>query len=146
MMLVPLSFVVLVSMIKDIFEDLKRHQSDNQENNRKVLVADPEQGVFKEVIWRNLHVGMIVKIFADQFFPADLVLLNSSAPQGIAYIETKNLDGETNLKHKQGTKELVEYITGQSSSSDESDGNKNPKQSIKMSDGMSEADREAMKS
>ena len=41
MMLVPLTFVVLVSMIKDIFEDLKRHQSDKLENNRKVLVGDP---------------------------------------------------------------------------------------------------------
>jgi hypothetical protein len=41
MMLVPLTFVVFVSMIKDIFEDLKRHQSDKLENNRKVLVGDP---------------------------------------------------------------------------------------------------------
>jgi len=48
-MLLPLSFVVLVSMIKDIFEDLKRHQSDKLENNRKVLVGDPEKSIFKEV-------------------------------------------------------------------------------------------------
>lgn len=34
-MLVPLTFVVLVSMIKDIFEDIKRHRTDNLENNRK---------------------------------------------------------------------------------------------------------------
>lgn len=40
-MLMPLSFVVLVSMIKDIFEDLKRHKSDNFENNLKVLVGNP---------------------------------------------------------------------------------------------------------
>ena len=37
----PLGFVLLVSMVKDIFEDLKRHQSDNEENNMKVLVGDP---------------------------------------------------------------------------------------------------------
>jgi len=43
-MLVPLSFVVLVSMIKDIFEDLKRHQSDNLENNRNALVGDAVTG------------------------------------------------------------------------------------------------------
>jgi phospholipid-transporting ATPase len=64
-MLVPLSFVVLVSMVKDIFEDLKRHQSDNQENNRKVLVADPDKGIFKEIIWSKLQVGSIVKIMQD---------------------------------------------------------------------------------
>jgi len=51
-----------------------------------------------------------VKIKQDEFFPADLVLLNSSAPKGMCYIETKNLDGETNLKHKQGVKELVDYL------------------------------------
>jgi phospholipid-transporting ATPase len=31
-MLFPLSFVIGVSMIKDIFEDYKRHKSDNLEN------------------------------------------------------------------------------------------------------------------
>ena len=36
----------------------------------------------------------------DQYFPSDLVLLSSSASKGAAYIETKNLDGETNMKHK----------------------------------------------
>ena len=45
-MLLPLSFVVVVSMVKDIFEDVKRHRSDNIENNRKVLIGDPEQGEF----------------------------------------------------------------------------------------------------
>jgi magnesium-transporting ATPase (P-type) len=55
---------------------------------------------------------MIVKILQDQFFPADLILLNSSAAKGIAYIETKSLDGETNLKHKQGQKDLVDFLQG----------------------------------
>lgn len=109
-MLMPLSFVVLVSMIKDIFEDLKRHQSDKQENTRKVWVGSPETGKFVLQSWMQIHVGMIVKIMQDEFFPADLVLLNSSAPKGICYIETKNLDGETNLKHKQGVKELVDFL------------------------------------
>lgn len=36
-MLMPLTFVVLVSMVKDIFEDMKRHKSDNIENNKKCL-------------------------------------------------------------------------------------------------------------
>ena len=36
----------------------------------------------------------------DEYFPCDLVLINSSLPKGICYVETKNLDGETNLKHK----------------------------------------------
>jgi hypothetical protein len=35
--------------------------------------------------------------------------LNSSAPKGICYIETKNLDGETNLKHKSSNKEIMHH-------------------------------------
>jgi magnesium-transporting ATPase (P-type) len=47
----------------------------------------------------------------DQYFPADLILLKSSNASGLAYIETKNLDGETNLKHKSALKELQATIT-----------------------------------
>lgn len=32
----PLACVLLISALKDIFEDLKRHRSDSEENNRKV--------------------------------------------------------------------------------------------------------------
>jgi phospholipid-transporting ATPase len=97
-------------MIKDIFEDMKRHNSDNLENNREVWVGNPATGKFEARKWKKVQVGQIVKISQDEFFPADLVLLNSSGPKGICYVETKNLDGETNLKHKQGVKELVEYL------------------------------------
>ncbi len=45
-MLIPLSFVIIVSMIKDISEDYKRHRSDKKENQSKVLVMDPEIGEF----------------------------------------------------------------------------------------------------
>lgn len=62
-------------------------------------------------------------------------MLNSSSPQGIAYIETKNLDGETNLKHKRGSKELVEHITGKNFDTQGSNGKKGSiKISTKMTD------------
>ncbi len=39
-MLYPLTTVILISMIKDIFEDSKRHRSDRQENERLVDIFD----------------------------------------------------------------------------------------------------------
>ena len=38
-LLMPLSFVVGVSMIKDLFEDCKRSKSDNSYNRKMVLCA-----------------------------------------------------------------------------------------------------------
>ncbi len=58
--------------------------------------------------WARLSVGQIVKVREDEPFPTDLVLLNTSSKKGICYVETKNLDGETNLKHKEALKETVQ--------------------------------------
>ena len=55
-------------------------------------------------------MGSIVKVMCDEFFPADLVLCGSSDRKGLAYVETKNLDGETNLKHKVSQKYLHKQI------------------------------------
>jgi phospholipid-translocating ATPase len=48
-----------------------------------------------------LRVGDIVKVQKDEFFPADLVFLSSNYEDSTCYVETMNLDGETNLKLKQ---------------------------------------------
>lgn len=93
--------------MKDAIEDLKRHMSDNRENHRKCLVANHTHGRFEETLWKNVRVGNIVKIRKDELFPADLLLLNSSLKKGICYVETKNLDGETNLKHKSSIQEIT---------------------------------------
>jgi phospholipid-transporting ATPase len=61
-MLMPLAFVIAVSMIKDIFEDYKRHSSDKQENFKQVEVYDQITKTFKMQHWRSLKVGMIIKV------------------------------------------------------------------------------------
>ena len=48
-----------------------------------------------------LQVGDILQVMKDTFFPADLLLLAvPESADGLAYVETINLDGESNLKIK----------------------------------------------
>jgi phospholipid-translocating ATPase len=57
---------------------------------------------WKDIRWQDLHVGDYVQIRNDEDVPADVVVLSTSEPDSICYIETQNLDGETNLKVRQG--------------------------------------------
>ncbi|KAK8511801.1 hypothetical protein V6N13_029393 [Hibiscus sabdariffa] len=96
----PLILVIGVSMIKEGVEDWRRKQQDDEVNNRKTKVHRGD-GMFDHTEWKNLRVGDVVKVEKDEFFPTDLILLASSYEDAVCYVETMNLDGETNLKLKQ---------------------------------------------
>uniref|UniRef100_A0A670ZTW2 Phospholipid-transporting ATPase n=1 Tax=Pseudonaja textilis TaxID=8673 RepID=A0A670ZTW2_PSETE len=85
--LVPLLFILVVAAVKEIIED---------------IVSILRNGAWEIVHWEKVDVGDIVLIKGKEYIPADIVLLSSSEPQAMCYIETSNLDGETNLKIRQG--------------------------------------------
>ena len=106
--LLPLSVVVIVNSIKDFYEDWKRKKSDDEENNRKVEVYDLDKEKFVIKKWKDVFVGNILKVKRGEFFPADCVLISSTDRKTHGcYIETKNLDGETNLKLKTSIPKFV---------------------------------------
>ena len=58
----------------------------------------PKKAAFRKDFWKNVRVGDFVRIYNNDQIPADIAVLSTSDPDGSCYVETKNLDGETNLK------------------------------------------------
>lgn len=106
--LFPLLIVLSVTAVKDGYEDWRRHRSDQNENNRMALVL--QLGKFELKKWKNIKPGEVVKICADETIPCDMVLLGTSDPNGIAYIQTMNLDGESNLKTRYARQETTSMV------------------------------------
>ncbi|XP_062410465.1 phospholipid-transporting ATPase IC [Sardina pilchardus] len=106
--LVPLVLVLGITAIKDLVDDLARHRMDKEINNRKCEVL--QDGRFQESKWRFIQVGDVVRLKKNDFIPADLLLLSSSNPNSLCYVETAELDGETNLKFKMGLKVTDEHL------------------------------------
>ncbi|KAI9199397.1 uncharacterized protein BJ171DRAFT_462527 [Polychytrium aggregatum] len=122
---VPLAIILSLNGIKDGVEDYRRHQADRQLNHSVVLTLsdwnntnmpstvhiedpanDPSRRRLSKVplpgwrltYWSDLHVGDLIYIRNNEAIPADTIILSTSEEGGSCYIETKNLDGETNLK------------------------------------------------
>ncbi|KAL9642784.1 hypothetical protein ABK040_009859 [Willaertia magna] len=97
---IPFSAILIITAIKDLIEDLHRYRKDLQVNNKKIEVINPKSGKIEKIRTRNIRLGMIVRVNRDQEIPADLLILSTSREDNIAFVETANLDGETNLKTK----------------------------------------------
>ena len=106
--LFPLLFVLSVTAVKDGYEDWRRHRSDEVENNREALVLCVHQ--FQKKKWKKIQAGEVVKICANETIPCDMVLLGTSDPSGIAYVQTMNLDGESNLKTRYARQETASTV------------------------------------
>jgi phospholipid-translocating ATPase len=181
LVILPLIIVLLITAVKDGYEDIKRHQSDRKVNHTRVLVleggdyqnyngmgsksktftrgikipyrkrrkskkledkekakeepdveananangttipppvkkpsdddndlidVDTPEPHWRSTAWEDVRVGDFVKIRCDEPFPGDIVVCATSEPEDVCFVETKNLDGETNLKSRRNVSML----------------------------------------
>lgn len=122
----PLAFFVMLSMAKEGYDDIRRYKLDKTENNKLASVLRPQRSLpasdrkdddlasvspdplgWGQTKWKDVQVGDVVRLTRDEATPADLVILQAKGLNGISYVETMALDGETNLKSKQASPALA---------------------------------------
>ncbi|KDO30716.1 hypothetical protein SPRG_04618 [Saprolegnia parasitica CBS 223.65] len=99
-----LFFVICIDAVFAIMEDRRRHASDFAANSATCHVL--VDNVIVDRLWSQVQVGDVLEIRNREVIPADVLILSvaepdPAVPSGICYVETKSLDGETNLKLRQ---------------------------------------------
>ncbi|KAJ7179181.1 phospholipid-translocating ATPase [Mycena filopes] len=63
-------------------------------------VEDASLADWELTSWEDVRVGDFIKIRDNDAIPADILICATSEEENVAFVETKNLDGETNLKSR----------------------------------------------
>lgn len=84
-------------------------------NNSVTLLYDNNEKKFLENKWKDLLVGKIIKVKKNEMIPADILVIKSSDDNGLCYLQTTNLDGESALKARQAINSYQKYITDEQS-------------------------------
>lgn len=86
------------------FEDTEFHQSSSK--------SDQGADVFSKSLSKDIRVGDFILLRNGDSLPADAVLISTSDKEGVCFVETKDLDGETNLKPRNSIPELKHIQSG----------------------------------
>lgn len=90
---------------------IELNEKSTYPGRKSTSVREPLDFRWRRSLWQNLRVGDFIILRNDDAVPADMVVLSSSEPDGLCYVETQNLDGETNLKIKRSLQATNEIKT-----------------------------------
>lgn len=74
---------------------------------------DKKRPHWKKTAWEDVSVGDFIKIMDNESIPADILICSTSEEENVAFVETKNLDGETNLKSRNAIPSLTHLRTAE---------------------------------
>jgi len=106
----PLSFVLIITILKESVDDFKRYKKDLEQNTQKFKKITSEGEV--DLTSAEIAVGDVIKIHQNERIPADMILLHTSDKSGGIFLRTDQLDGETDWKLRkpvQLTQEITDY-------------------------------------
>lgn len=96
----------LESPFGDNRRELQQSAVVNSPSSDPECFDDLKELGWQQTIWEDVRVGDFIKIYDNEQIPADIVLCSTSEEEDVCFVETKNLDGETNLKSRHGVPEL----------------------------------------
>lgn len=156
--IIPLCIFVTISMLREGYDDWRRHLQDNKENNNSTemivfteshsrdlnlsstssndhehgtsiletvgddMLSQPNTFTKRDYMrsvglaatsakWKDIKVGDLIQLHQDEAVPADIILLTSDGQnENEVYIETMDLDGETNLKARVPHRKISERM------------------------------------
>jgi phospholipid-translocating P-type ATPase (flippase) len=110
----PSTFLTLMALMSlegvlTALEDKKRHEADRIANSKDAFIWSSTENKFSTMPWSQMKVGDLCFVGNGETFPADLLIVFTSGTGNTdCKIETKSLDGETNLKLRSAHKKFSE--------------------------------------
>ncbi|KAG2742365.1 phospholipid-translocating P-type ATPase [Suillus brevipes Sb2] len=94
--------------------DIEYDRADSMEEGEHHMFGHTGENVgphWHKTKWEDIRVGDFVKIMDNEPIPADILICATSEEENVAFVETKNLDGETNLKSRNACPALTDLRT-----------------------------------
>lgn len=98
---------------KEVQSPTMEFDAPNLEDQLSRSGSRPHAAHWKQTMWEDIRVGDFVKIMENESIPADVLICSTSEEENVAYVETKNLDGETNLKSRNAVPHLTHLNTAE---------------------------------